>query len=214
MSASKSLNNFLKTALIPELKKLGFTAKGRVLKRPKDDAVQIIEFLNWKYNDAESARFTVEVGVCFPGILEEVAQVEEFSFYRPYLENPEIVVCSRRERLGMFMQPAQDHWWTITALDGVTPNPAEILEPLFDKAIPWLNVWSSLDYYVNNGKPGDGQLGIAAYAACGQRDEAIAAAHRFAERRHAEDDNAKKTLTDKLLRMVDAVQASYGLISK
>lgn len=153
--------------------------------------------------------------MCFPGILEEVAQLDEFSFYRPYLENPEIVVCSRRERLGMFMQPAEDHWWAISAADLETPpKPAEILEPVLQKALPWLDDWSLLNYFVRNGQPGDGQLGIAAYAACGQRDEAIATAQRFAEHRHAEDDNAKQRMVDKLLRMVDAVQARYGLISK
>ena len=210
MSASRILNNYLKSALIPELKKLGFTAKGMVLTRSKDDAVQIIEFLNWKYNDAESARFTVEVGVCFPGILEEVAQLEEFSFYRPYLENPEIVVCSQRERLGTFMQPAEDYWWTISTVGSEALKSDEIMEPLLQKALPWLDTWSSLEYFVLNGKPGNGQLGIAAYAACGFRDEAIAAAQHFAKRRHEENAGAEQVLFDTLVQMIDAVEVRYA----
>lgn len=210
MSASKNLAHYLKSALIPELKKLGFTAKGRVLKRQNGDAVQIIEFLNWKYNDAEKAQFTVEIGVCFPGILDEVANFEEFSYYRPYVDNPDVAVCFQRERLGMFMKPPQDYWWPVGKAADDMPNPAEILGLITHSALPWLDAWSSLDYFVHHGKADTGQLGIVARAACGYRDEAIAAAQNFAKLRHQQNAQAERELFAELVKLVDAVQTRYG----
>ena len=208
--ASKLLNGFLRESITPELKKAGFVGKGRVFRRSMGDALQVVEIQNWKYNDPERARFTLEVGVCFPGILTEVSQFDAFSFYRPYVENPGITLCSLRERLGMFLDTPEDHWWEVNAVTGHLPDPPEILNPLLQKAVPWLDTWSSLAFFVQNGTPGDGQLGIAALAACGRLDEAIAAAHRHAKFRHQQDAEAEQVLFCELERLVNAVAAKYA----
>jgi hypothetical protein len=203
--ASKLLNDFLRKSIVPALKKIGFDGRRRVLTRAQEDGMQVVDIQNWKYNDPAQARFTVEVGVCFPDLLAEVAKLDEFAFYRPYVNKPDIVVCQVRQRLGMFLDEPQDYWWSVEAEPPLLPDPAAIIGPLLERAVPWLDARSSPSALVDRGEAGGGALGIAALAACGRRDAAMAEARAHARRRYPQGDDAEAALVGDLLKLVDAV---------
>jgi hypothetical protein len=205
--ASKMLNDFLRKSIMPELKKLGFAGKGRVLSRAKGDGIQVVDIQNWKYNDPKRARFTVEIGVCFPQVLTWVAQIDEFSYYLPYLDKPDIVVCHIRERVGMFLEKPEDHWWTVSAVTGHVPDPAEILTPLLERGLPWLDARDTFAGLIELGEAGGGAQGMVILAMCGRHDEAEAEAAAYAQRRHAHNPDAAPAFREKLLGLIAAVEA-------
>lgn len=181
-TATQLLQTFLKSGVAPPLKAAGFTAQGRVWRREVGDVLQIIDIQLWKYNDALSARFTVELGVCFPQLLAAVAALNQFAYFRPQLAKPSITECIERTRIGMLLDDAHDHWWSVTASPSNLPDADEIIAPLMSRGLPWLQRYSSLEETWHAGTQGDGALRIAACAQLGLRDEALAAATRLAER--------------------------------
>lgn len=200
------LNDFLKKSIVPTLKERGFAGKGRVLTRAQGDGVQVVEIENGKYNDSRRARFTVEIGVCFPQVMETVAQLEKFAYLLPYLNKPQVGICHVRERLGMLFDQPEDHWWTVSAVTDHVPEPTEILTPLLERGLPWLEARSTLAGLVELGKAGGGVQGIVILARCGRHDAAVAEAHRYAERRHAHNPDAIPAYRDQLLGLIATVE--------
>jgi hypothetical protein len=205
--ASKMLNDFLKKSIVPPLKEVGFAGKGRVLTRADGDGIQVIDIQNWKYNDPKRARFTVEIGVCFPQVLAQVAKLDEFAYYQPYVQKPAIVACHVRERTGFFLDNPEDHWWTVSAVTGHVPDPAEVLTPLLERGLPWLNARSTFAGLVEMGVAGGGPQGIIILATRGCHDAAVAEAQRYAERRHAHNPDAEPAFLTQLLGLIATVEA-------
>jgi hypothetical protein len=182
------LNAYLKDSIAPALKGAGFEATGRVYRRAAGDALQIVEIENWKYNDAKRAKFTLEVGVCFPQLLAAVSELDAYAFYKECLAKPGITVCAVRRRLGMFLNPPQDKWWTVSATTGNLPPAEEIAVPLTTAAFPWMQSMSTLSALVS-ADPGahtlrTGVMDVAALFALGQTSAATDAAGAMAKARH------------------------------
>jgi hypothetical protein len=205
--ASKRLNDFLKKSIVPELKKLGFAGKGRVLTRTQGDGVQVVDIQNWKYNDPANARFTIEIGVCFPQVLAQVARLDEFSYLLPYVGKPDIATCHVRERLGMFLDAPEDYWWTISAVTGESPEPAPILALLQTRGLPWLDARSTYAGLVALGEAGGGAQGIVILATSGRHEAAIAEVEAYAQRRSARNPDAAPAFREQLLSLVAATGA-------
>jgi len=96
-----------------------FRRHGRVWTKRRADRIDLVEVVLGKWNEGETGRFTVELGVAYPELLTMVAAIEAFRFYRPYLDRPAIEACQIRERLGFLLSPAEDRWWEVAA-DGPT----------------------------------------------------------------------------------------------
>ncbi len=143
--ASKMLNAFIKDAISPVLIGAGFRGTGRIYRRLIGDALQVVDVQNWKFNDSKRARFTIEVGVCFPRLLTAVAELDSYAFYRENLGKPGITECAVRRRLGEFLNPRQDIWWTVSASTGYLPSADEVTVPLTTAAIPWMETLSRID---------------------------------------------------------------------
>lgn len=202
--ASKMLNDFLKKSIVPELKKLGFAGKGRVLTRAHGDGIQVIDIQNWKYNDPKRARFTVEIGVCFPQVLAQVAKLNEFAYYLPYVQKPDIVACHVRERTGFFFDNPEDHWWTVSAVTGHVPDPAEILTPLLERGLPWLNARSTFAGLLELGEVGRTVQSIVILALSGRHEAAVEEAQQYAKDREARFPNTTPAFLEQLLGLIAA----------
>jgi hypothetical protein len=182
------LNSFIKEALSPVLIDAGFKAAGRVYRREVGDALQLVDIQNWKFNDSKRARFTIEVGVCFPRLLTAVAELESYAFYRENLGKPGITECAVRRRLGEFLDPPQDTWWTVSATTGHLPPVEDVTSPLTTAAIPWMESMSEVcalasarsERHALSNKVMD----VAALFALGQKALAMDAAKQLAGARH------------------------------
>jgi hypothetical protein len=197
------LNSYLKDAIVPVLLEAGFKSTGRVFRRVADEALQVVDIQNWKFNDSKRARFTIEVGVCFPRLLAAVAELEAYAFYRPNLAKPGVTECAVRRRLGMFLDPPQDMWWTVSATTGYVPPAEEVVGPLTNAAFPWMQRMSVLSAVVSQDK-GDHVLAspvmdVAAYFATGQANAAAEAAASLSKARHPNQPDLEQGLLSELL---------------
>jgi hypothetical protein len=188
MPASKMLSTFIKENITPALVAAGFKAQGKIYRRINADVIQLIEIENGKHNDAKRARFTIEVGVCFPNLLKTLATLEQFADYQALHANPTITQCVVRRRLGEFLDTPQDTWWTVSAVTNTLPAPETIMEPLLARAMPWLDSMLSLDALVTDANTKHPlthkALHIAALAAAGQADKAATAISAYTKVRY------------------------------
>lgn len=199
------LNAFIKEGISPLLLREGFKASGRVYRRRVGDALQIIDIQNWKYNDSKRARFTIEVGVCFPHLLVAVAGLSSYAFYRELLDRPGITTCAVRRRIGEFLEPRQDVWWTVSATTGHVPPAEEVTRPLQSAALPWLQAMSSLHAVcmarTENHALTSAVMDVAALFALGQLSKAKEAAESLAKARNPTQPALEQTLLAELLSL-------------
>lgn len=203
--ASRMLNSYTKDAIAPVLLEAGFKASGRVFRRLSDEALQIVDIQSWKFNDSRRARFTIQVGVCFPKLLAAVAELEAYAFYRPNLAKPGITECAIRRRLGMFLNPPQDTWWTVSATTGYLPPAEEVTGPLTTAALPWMQHASSLSM-LDASSAGEHVLSspvmqMAACLALGQDAAGTQAAALLAKGRHPNRPDLEQSLFSELLSL-------------
>ncbi len=201
-TASKLLTAFLNATLASPLTTAGFKRQGRIFRRVVGEAQQIVDIQLWKYNDARSARFTLELGVCYPLLLAEVAALPQFAYFRPQLAKPSITECIERTRIGMLFDEVEDHWWSVETNPASVPDAQDIIVPLMSRGLPWLQRYSSLAEICHAGTPGDGVLRIAACARLGLHNEARAAAMRLAERLSFGQAEAAASLRDELVFLI------------
>jgi Domain of unknown function (DUF4304) len=207
LPASKLLNSFIKDKIAPVLLGAGFKATGRVYRRTAGEALQVIDLQNWKYNDSKRARFTIELGVCFPKLLAAVCELDAYAFYRDSAARPGVTECAARRRLGELMDPPQDLWWTVSATTGHVPTAEEITAPLMNAGLPWMQAMSTLsavtlaraDHHALSSKVMD----VAALFAIGETGAAIDAASALARARHPD----QPALQGDLLRQLHTLQA-------
>lgn len=203
--ASKMLNAYLKDAIAPVLLAAGFKATGRVYRRAVGEVLQVVDIQNWKFNDPKRARFTVEVGVCFPSLLAAIAELESYAFYRPNLAKPGITECAVRRRLGMFLDPPQDTWWTVSATTGHVPPAESVTGPLVSAALPWMQRMSDVSAWASAGTDehalSSPVMGVAAQYALGRDRVATEAAAALAKARHPTQPELEQGLLAELLTL-------------
>lgn len=203
--ASKLLTAFIKDKLGPVLLDAGFKATGRVYRRAAGDALHVVDVQNWKFNDSRRARFTIELGVCFPALLAAVAALDAYAFYRDNLGKPGVTECIVRRRIGELMEPAQDAWWTVSATTGHVPAVEEVTGPLLGVGLPWLETMSSLSAVTSasglNHALSNKVMAIAALFAQGEPEAAGEAAAALAKVRHPEQLEQREALLRQLLSL-------------
>jgi Domain of unknown function (DUF4304) len=203
--ASTLLNSFVKAELGPVLIDAGFKASGRVFRRPDGEAIQVVDFQNWKYNDSKRARFTVEVGVCFPRLLAAVSELDAYAFYREKVGKPGVTECAVRRRLGELMDPPQDLWWTISATTGYVPSVEEVTAPLIGIALPWMRAMSAFSAVAaaraENHALTNRVMAVAALFALGDTSAAKDAAIALAKARHPDRPELEGSFLRQLLSL-------------
>jgi Domain of unknown function (DUF4304) len=203
--ASKMLNTYIKDKIAPILIGAGFKATGRVYRRLAGDALQVIDIQNWKHNDSKRARFTIEVGVCFPRLLAAVAELSSYAFYKDTVDKPGITECAVRRRLGEFLEPKQDVWWTVSATTGYVPPVEDVNGPLQMSALPWLQAMSTMhalasaraEHHALTNRVMD----VASMFTLGQTALASEAAASLAKARHPTQPSLERGLLDELLSL-------------
>ena len=212
--ASKLLNTFIKDKIAPVLLGEGFKATGRVYRRVAGDALHVIDLQNWKYNDSKRARFTIEIGVCFPKLLAAVSELDAYAFYRENLSKPGVTECAVRRRLGELMDPPKDAWWTISATTGYVPLPEEVTAPLMNAGLPWLQAMSTIPAVsaarVDNHALTSKVMNVALLFAVGEPTTAKDAALALAKARHPGLPEMQSSLTHQLFSLEGLTSSANG----
>jgi hypothetical protein len=178
--ATKLLQKAIKGALDPAIARMGFEGKKRTYRRTRNGLLDIVDVQLWKYNDANRARFTIELGICVPVALEMAAALQSFAYFRSSVVNPGITECAERERIGILMPEPRDRWWTVSS--GTIPSDVanEAIINLEKFGIPWLERYDSLEAFARRPVPKPSVFDIALRSHLGLREEARAAYEVYA----------------------------------
>lgn len=142
--ASKMLTAFLRDAIAPALADAGFKGRSRTFRRTRGDAVQVVEILLHKLNDAKRARFALEFGLCFPRLCSLAMDAGIAEAGRFDTAQPGITDCVLRRRLGEFLADPTDLWFTVSAVTQHVPEASDVVSPFVERALPWLDACATL----------------------------------------------------------------------
>lgn len=106
LPANKLVDEIIKRSLHPILKSAGYKKKGRTFYLEEDDVTRVVNVQSSQGNTAESAKFTVNLGLYFPAVREQ-------SLDEPLTDLPKEYECTLRERIGMLLPRQDDWWWTV-----------------------------------------------------------------------------------------------------
>jgi hypothetical protein len=94
--------------------------------------VAIVEFQRSAANDDSLIRFTLNLGIVSGKL---------FNAWDPEADLGRVGASEAhlRERIGFFLKPPTDHWWTLTDVTDAEMVAAEVATLLVDAALPYLN---------------------------------------------------------------------------
>jgi len=127
--------------IAPILKQCGFKKKNFTWNRSVNGVIQVINFQLSRYNDHDSQKFTINVGVFHP-------QLWRINKGEPAPKFITEFDCFPRERIGYIDNTKKDNkdlWWTITNETDVIELSREIKNIIEDKCIPFLDIMT--DYH-------------------------------------------------------------------
>ena len=130
----------LLAAVHAALAPLGYRKSGAVFMRPAREVVHLIEIQGANTNLAESARFTVNVGVFAHGLDAPD---------RRGAAMPSMPAAHWRERLGFLMPEYTDVWWTMKSREEAEEAGRDIAERVARHAIPALKQLHSREALVS-----------------------------------------------------------------
>jgi hypothetical protein len=178
--ATKLLQKALRETLEPAIVRMGFEGKKRIYRRNRNGLMDIVDIQLWKYNDANRARFTIELGLCVPVALEMAAALQSFAYFRSSVASPGITECAERERIGILIPEPKDRWWTISSGTDPTAVASEVVTNLEKFGMPWLERYDSLEAFARRPVPKPSVFDIALRSHLGLREEARAAYEVYA----------------------------------
>lgn len=132
----KNIENVVKIHLSPFFKSLGYRNSGRTFSFQWEDNYRIVNIQSWKYNDQNSGKFTINLGVYLAKVQNSTNLIAKTFPPREY-------ECQIRERIGALIgAPHGDIWWDVMPSSDVSELSKTIIGHLRENAIPWLNTMS------------------------------------------------------------------------
>ena len=137
--AKKLVDEVVKRSIQPRLKADGYRKKARTFFRELDGGVyQIANVQLNKWNTAQEATFTINLGVYFPSVVAIYWQPE-------ITPPPRECECTVRARIGNLLDEPDDHWWTVTPRTDLDSLAAEVDAVWAKCGRPWLEKHSGLE---------------------------------------------------------------------
>ena len=136
--SAKRIDGIIREELAPLLKEVGFKKKARNFHREHADRIDVINVQASRYNDASSAKFTVNVGVYYPAIAE-------MSDALPVKGAPKEYDCTVHSRLGALREDRRDFWWTIEPSSEDAYIAKDLAHNVRVYCVPWLERMGNLD---------------------------------------------------------------------
>jgi len=137
MDPAELIDAVVAQGLAPLLKSHGFAKAGRSFHRPRGNRWQVVNVQASSGNSAAQARFTLNLGLCIP-------EVDLLAGQAPPKAKPKEYECTLRERIGLLMPQAKDHWWTL----GPDSDPAalapDVAATFAGYGLPWLEGYADL----------------------------------------------------------------------
>lgn len=142
------LEALVRTSIHPVLKVQGFRRKGRTWNRLADDVIQVIDIQASQWNEGDSGRFTVNLGIFSQAVYEIVWGREPPSFVK-------VSDCMISCRIGTLIDCAdpkeaslkseqREKWWTFDQATNLDELGKEVIELIVRCGLEVLNVYGSV----------------------------------------------------------------------
>jgi hypothetical protein len=131
----KFVDLIARVALAEPLKAAGYRKDGRTWRRRTDESVLVVNVQSSRWNDQAEGQFTLNVGVYFPALAEQLA-------IYPVTDKPAECDCHLRQRPVMLSTGGLDTWWKVSPADSedkISAIGAEVRAIFQMYAQPWLD---------------------------------------------------------------------------
>lgn len=165
MDPAKLIDAVVAQGLAPLLKSHGFAKAGRSFHRRRGERWQVVNVQASSGNSAAQARFTLNLGLYVP-------EIEALAGHSPPAGKPKEYDCTLRERIGLLMPQARDHWWTLAPDSDPASLAPELAEAFAAYGLPWLEGHADLAGIAARLADAPTILAAAAALAAGDREAA------------------------------------------
>jgi hypothetical protein len=129
--SSKLINDAIAQGPADLLRSEGFRRKARLFFRQTPEVNTQIWFQASRFNNPDSASFTVNLSTYFPAIAAAKRE-------KPILEPTKLRPAHAGLRIGHLMPVRTDYWWNITSSREVEPVAKQVTEALRKYGLPYL----------------------------------------------------------------------------
>jgi hypothetical protein len=141
-AAQRVLDLVVASALVPALREAGYRRDKRTFRRTSSECIQVVNVQSSQWGSAASQRFTLNLGVFFPRVHDELAG---YSGVRIGHAGPREAHCHLRQRIGGLMPERRDLWWDIEAAEDPSSVSNDARAALTRFGLPWLEAMAEFD---------------------------------------------------------------------
>lgn len=131
-ASSKLIDAVIREGAAPLLREAGFKKKARSFCKDVGDLIHVVNFQSSRFNDPDSASFTINLNLVFPRFHEA------YLLGSPFPKNPGSAVPVIGQRIGFLLPGRSDHWWEVAVGVDPTPVSADLEEVLRVFGLPFL----------------------------------------------------------------------------
>lgn len=137
---TQAIDTLIAAHIAPFLKSQGFRRKGQRFARDTGEAIEVLEFDRWKYNEGNSGKFGVTLGVFHPAVSRMVDEARPGWGEPADARFPPVQDCLLNECL-MPPEDQREHaqYWPIDADNPIEEVAGRLLPALETAALPWLS---------------------------------------------------------------------------
>ncbi len=148
----QKIEGLVKIHLTPFFKSLGYKKGGRTFSFQWENNYRIVNIQSWKYNDQNSGKFTINLGIY-------LAKAQESTNFVAKAFPPKEYECQIRKRIGALIgAPHGDIWWNVLPTSDISELAKTIISHLNESAAPWLETMSipeeAAEYYLRGDMKG------------------------------------------------------------
>ncbi|WP_394537640.1 DUF4304 domain-containing protein [Lysobacter enzymogenes] len=165
MDPAKRIDSVIAQGLVPLLKAHGFAKSARTFHRQRDGRWHVVNVQASSGNSAGQARFTLNLGLYLP-------ELDALAGNAAVTDKPKEYDCTLRERIGLLMPQARDHWWTLAPDTDADALAADLAQAMSAHGLPWFDAYATAELIAAHFADAPTVLSAAAALAAGQNEEA------------------------------------------
>ena len=131
MRATELIDTAIIKHVAPFLRMAGFRKKAHNFWRDVERVVDVLTIQKSQWNDADDARFTVNLGLYWPSVQATIGRTAKAMPPKEY-------DCIVSTRLGPLFDEGRDFWWQVQPDSDVDLMGADVVEKLRKYGLSWL----------------------------------------------------------------------------
>jgi len=131
MALNKRVDQTISHYVAPKLREYGFNKSGRVFWKGRSPITEVITIQKASHNSSEKADFTVNLGIYWHDIQEDIGRSAK-------RWPPKEYDCTVFQRLGLLFNNNCDYWWVTTINTDFELLGNDVANKIVTYGLPWL----------------------------------------------------------------------------